>query len=386
MAKRWVVGVVVLALLVVAVVLVRPGSQALDADLAVPTTQPEVTTAPTLPEESLVGPDELSLQTTVADVVVTADRIGPLRLGETREALAQVGWQFLEGTTGCTRLRLHRAGQVALSGWVVEGRLASAQLELTDLVGRSVPTHLEFDFGRPVPEATGFQQQLLVVNSGEGADTGSEVRMAERVVDDVTVVVSDLGTYGVRFVEVRTAAAADCQLDAAMLGASPLPTEQAVLSDFSRGMTDDAVGPVLSLIGSSADQLGSVETWGDLLPELTGSGCEVIEEATGDGGTTLFLLDGTVVGQRYVSTDEEALPEPAASSSDDVFEEVQGVLLRRATTSLLIDTPLESGAAAAPVRSGRVQHVAQLVPELDTAVVVVRPVLLELETGTTTCP
>lgn len=386
MSKRWVVGVVVVALLVVAVVLVRPGSQALDADLALPTADPAVAAAPTLPDEALVGPDELRPDTAVSDIVVTADRIGPLRLGETREALAQAGWQFLEGTPGCTRLRPSRAGQVALSGWVVDGRLASVQLELTDLVGRSVPTSLGFDVGRPVTEATEFQQQLLVVVYPGGEDSaGSEVRIAERVVDDVTVVVSDLGDYGVRFVEVRTAAAAGCQLDAAMLGVAPLPTEQAVLSDFSARTPGDAVGPLLSLMGRSVDQLGATGTWNDLLPGLSGQGCEQIEQATGDGRTTLSLLDGTVVGQRFVSTEREALHEPGASPSDGQFEKVQGVLLRRVTTSFVVSTQGDSEGDTERALFGRYQHVAQLIPEVDTAVVVVPPVVLEQETGTT-CP
>lgn len=383
MPKRWVVGVVVTALLGVAVVLVRPGSQALDADIALPTTQSQVTVAPTVPGESLVGPDEMRSDTAVSEVVITANRVGPLRLGEEREALAQAGWQFLEGTTGCTRLRASRAGEVVLSGWVVDGRLASAQLELTDLVGRSVPTSLGFDIGRPVIEATGFRQQLLAVSPGGEAATGSEVRIAERVADDVTVIVSDLGDHGVRFVEVRTAAAVGCQLDAAMLSSTPLPTEQAVLSDFSASTTDNAVGPLMSLVGRSVDQLGATATWADLLPGLRGSACEVLQAATGDGRTTLSLQDGTVVGQRYVRTYGQGLPGPATSLSDGRFEEVQGVLLRRATASFdVVDAAPDGRADSVSVTSGRYRHVAQLVPEVDTAVVVVPPVLLEQETGT----
>lgn len=302
---RWWTVCIALLLLVVAVVVVRPGSRVGEGEFTLPSPEPTNGALEALdPDDAVpVGPSDLDPGLGIAGIVVSPLAVGPLLLGQRQADLAAAGWSFRYGSGECLRVAPATVGEVALSGWVVDGRLVSAQVEMTTLLGQTSPTEMGFTFGRPLAEAEGFERETLAVGAAAGDGARSEVLevgMGTRVEDGADVLISDLGTYGVRFAEVRLTGAPDCEADAAALGQVETPTAQAVSFDFVEGLPRNQVGPSVQLVGVGSDVLqAQASPWADAAAALSSTGCERLESTIPIGTTELFLQDGVVVGQRY---------------------------------------------------------------------------------------
>lgn len=382
MRVRWYVAAAAVATMVVAVLAVRPGSRVPQADLAAATvrTTDRATGPATGPAGPVRGPDAFP-GASVTSFDVSGGGIGPLRLGEQQAALADAGWTFAYDEPGCVRLVPTSVGEVVLSGWVVDGRLVSAQLETADVLGRTGPTSAGFTFGRPVDEVDdGFDRQLLVAGAGlpEG---GTEVRSASSVVDGATVLVSDLGTYGVRLAEVREAGAPDCVVTAPGSAAIGQATVRATGYDYLDRLAPGTVGPLLDLVGTGEEQLRAPGSpWRGTPVDPLADGCGVLRSVTPTGTAELFRRDGTVVGQRYVAAGFEASARgPAWLPASEAFVAEGGVLVQRPV--LGFSRPAGDGSADGDRATGYLGYTAELAAGLDTAVVVEGPTILEESAG-----
>lgn len=374
MRRKWLVGVGSTAVLAVAVLVVRPGSEVPgDAVTPMPSEAPSVLRGePTGPAR---GPGTYSAAT-VSDFDVSSAGIGPLLRGQSQSDLAEAGWNFSPGARGCTRLTPAKVGEVVLSGWVVGGRLTSAQLEMANLDGRTSPTTMEFTFGRPVTEAVGFDQRLHAAD--ESRPGGTEVLIGTQSRQGVDALISNLGTYGVRYAEVRSSAAPDCAVTPDDLGEAESPTSRAVGLDLVERLPPDTVGTTPDLIGTSAESLEAAGYVSHPGPQTTDCGeLDVVSAA----GTSLFLRAGVVVGQRYVADQagKENDPTLAATATVGPFVAEAGTLVQRPRVHF--DRPRASGLPTDPGQSGTYGYTAEVVPPLDTAVIVDGPWVLVEETG-----
>lgn len=378
---RWWAVCIVLVALVVAVVVVRPGSRVGEESLALPS--PELTDGALEavdPDDAVVvGPGDLDPGWGIADVVVSPVAVGPLLLGQRQDDLAAAGWSFRYGSGDCLRVAPATVGEVALSGWVVDGRLVSAQVEMTALLGRTSPTGMGFTFGRPLEEAEGFARATMGVAGTAGVGAGRkllEVGFGTRLQDGANILISDLGTSGVRFAEVRRAGAPDCEADAAALGQVETPTAQAVSVDFVGRLQPDQVGPAVGLVGVGSDVLqAGASPWAGAAAALSSTGCERLESTTPTGTTELFLRDGVVVGQRY-SAPREAWP-----AGSTVWSPEAGTLVYRPRQEFGRGGAVRPGGTEPLSVTGVYTYTAKLALPLDTAVVSTQPFLLEETTG-----
>lgn len=383
--RRLAVLVVVMVLLVAAVLLVRPGSRAPDESLVGLSSPPSVEERPAVEAEDVValGPSDLDPGLVIAGIAVSPVAVGPLVLGQRQDDLADVGWSFRYGSGGCVRLAPVRVGEVAFSGWVVDGLLVSAQVEMTNLSGRTSPTALGFTFGRPLSEADDFSAETLTVGR-TGLGDNVEVGVGSRVLDGARVVVSDLGTYGVRYLEVRAVGAPDCAVGPSGLAEQETPTMSAMALDFVGRLPSGQVGPDALVVGARVQDLRTPGSpWADLAASLDSAGCERLETAgTGAtaGTTELFLLDGVVVGQRHLAAADESPGEPVVWAPED------GTLVYRTQQEYGRSGSGSPDAPQQPSTTGVVTYTAHLVPALDTAVVTAPPVLLEETTGEVCTP
>lgn len=374
--SRWWWGLIALGLLL-AVVIVRPGTQATEEALR-PVPSPATDEA-TAPPGEVRGPPDLDSQLTISDVAMSPLGVGPLVLGQRQDDLAAAGWSFRYGSGACLRVAPATAGEVALSGWVVDGRLVSAQVEMTTLLGRTSPTATGFTFGRPIEEAEGFALETLSLGASVDVDVPSEVLnvgIGTRVEDGADIVISDLGTYGVRFAEVRRSDAPDCEADAAALGQAETPTAQAVSFDFVGGLERDQVGPSLQLVGVASDVLQAPGSpWAEAAAALSSTGCERLENRAPTGTTELFLQDGVVVAQGY-SASRDVWPTGPA-----IWAPEAGTLVYRSRQEFGRGGGPQPGSTEPLSVTGVFTYTAHLVLPLDTAAVSTQPFLLEETSG-----
>lgn len=374
---RWWSGLAVLVALIVAVIVVRPSSQELEASLAGPVPEP-TSTEQTDVEAPVQGPDDLRSELMIADVAISPLAIGPLRLGLQQADLAEAGWTFGYRAGDCVRVVPAYVGEVAFSGWVVDDRLVSAQVEMTSLLGRTSPTELGFTFGRPLEEAEGFEQQLVVAGAG-GVDGDVAVGVGTRSLEGAEVLVSDLGRYGVRYAEVRRTGAPDCEVTEVDLGETELPAARVVSWAFIDSLGAGEVGPMIEVVGVSAEQLQAAPSpWATASAGLSSTGCERIQEVTTTGATELFLQDGVVVGQRYVATGSV---ETEQSGSGIWSVDEAGALVQRSRVEYGRGGGGAGGTTEAQMVMGVFSYAAEVVADLDTAVVIEEPLVLEESSG-----
>lgn len=377
--RRWLPGLIVLLALVLAVLLVRPGSQVPEDVLVVPSPGP--TGGDPSIDAAVVGPSDLSPRLMIADIATSHLGVGPLVLGQRQGDLAGAGWMFRYGHEGCVRLVPTTVGEVAFSGWVVDGLLVSAQVEMTTLLGRTSPSTLGFVFGRPLEEARDFRHETLALGpAGPGGLV--EVGIGTRAADGADVVVSDLGEYGVRFAEVRRAGAPDCQLDLGGLGETLTPTATATALDFVTGLTEEQVGPDAAVVGVGVDALRApASPWAASIAALSSTGCERLGSTTPAGTTELFLLDGVVVGQRYLAPGDVEW-----RAAPDVWSAEEGTIRHRGRHEYGRSGGTPPGTSESSIVTGAYLYAAELVTLLDTAAVVAAPLLLEETSGEVCSP
>ncbi|MGJ7442528.1 hypothetical protein [Aquipuribacter sp. MA13-6] len=357
MRRSWWVAAGAVVALVLAVLLVRPGSQASPDDVAGPR-----------PSGDPRQPDRLA-GLTLADVPVRADGIGPLALGDDPADLVAAGWQTYD-VGGCVRLLPQELADATLAGWAVDDQVVSLQLEAATATVEQVPTEAGFTFGVPVPQTSA--QQLTV--HPVGAD-GRRVTTGRLDSDAGRVLVSDVGGPTLRFVEVATEVGEACTLDADLLQSSRFPSTQVALTSAT-----EAIGPAdlghryLSSSGSTIEQLASTSGWAPLVAGLTGEGCETVEQARGGDRITLFVLDGVVVAEDYV-LDTTPLRTPPYYFPGEAYQETTDGRLRT-TQQLQVEEPGPSGWAST-LRT-RLLVGLEVVPAIDSVVVAVGP-LVELQ-------
>ncbi|WP_336922430.1 hypothetical protein [Aquipuribacter sp. SD81] len=243
--------------LAVAVVLVRPGTEVAPDELAGPTppsTPPSPSSAPPEPTatyEPLTRPLELGALT-LADIAPTTSGAGPLVLGAPEAALAASGWTTVAGEDdGCRRVReaVTSTGDV-LTGWVRDGRLVSVQVT-AGAAELDLP-RLGLAFGRPVEEVRSAGR--LAVSGSPDAEVKT---VTSPVADGVEALASDLGTPGIRWVEVRLPPGGDCVLDGRTADGSLGPVELDALSPpagpeaQAPGEVSDAVARLQPLLGAA---------------------------------------------------------------------------------------------------------------------------------------
>ncbi len=357
MRRAWWVAATAVVALVLAVLLVRPGSQASPEDVAGP-----VPSGDPLRPERLAG-------TGLADVPVRADGIGPLVLGEDLADLVAAGWPTYD-VGECVRLLPQELADATLSGWAVDDRVVSVQLEAATATVEPVPSEVGFSLGVPVAQTSA--QQLTVRPVGED---GRTVNTGRFDTDGSRVLVSDVGSATIRFVEVATEAGEECVLDADLLESSTFPSTQVALTSATQGITPDDLGHrYLSSSGSTIEQLGTTSGWAPLVAGLSGEGCETVELAQGGDRITLFVQDGVVVAEDYV-LDTAPLRTPPYYFPGEAYQETADGRLRTTQQVEVEETgPSEWGST---LRT-RVLVGLEVVPEIDSVVLAVGP-LVELQ-------
>ncbi|WP_380163728.1 hypothetical protein [Jannaschia sp. R86511] len=355
MKVSWWVAAAATAVLLLAVVLVRPGSQATPAQVAAP--------GPAADTRGPAGLAGLGL----SDLPVTATGVGPLSLGDDLAELVAAGWSTYDAGDGCVRLLPQDLADVSLGGWAVAGRVASLQLEAGVATVDPVASELGFSFGAPVSEAPAQQLQVLPVG-----DRSRSVTTARFDTDAGRVLVSDVGGTTVRFAEVATPAGEACTLDADLLESSTFPSTSVALSTAAAAVTPADLGHrYLSSSGSTLDQLGSLGTWDDQLAGLDGQGCETLVHAADGDRVTLFVLDGVVVAEDYV-LDTGPLRTPPYYFPGEAFQETtDGRLVRIERLEAEQGGPADWGST---LRTRWLVEL-QAVPEIDSVVVSAGPVV-----------
>lgn len=360
MWRGWWVAVAAVASLVVAVVLVRPGSQASPDDVAAPVWSADATDP--LSPTALAG---LGL----ADVPVSAGGIGPLRLGADLDDVVAAGWRTYDAG-GCWRLLPQALADATLAGWAVDGRVVSVQLESGAESVPQVPSEVGFSFGLPVPQTSA--QELTVRPVGDG---GGEVTTARFDTGRSRVLASDVGGPTTRFAEVATPVGEACGLDADLLESSSFPSTRAALASATERITSADLGHrYLASSGSTLEQLGEVDGWAPLVSGLTGDGCETVERTVGGDRITLFVLDGVVVAETYV-LDTAPLRTPPYYTPGEAYQEtVDGRLLTTQRVEAEEHGPSGWGSTLRTTLLAGLE----VVPEIDTVVLAVGP-LVELQ-------
>ncbi|MGJ7441553.1 hypothetical protein [Aquipuribacter sp. MA13-6] len=324
-----VAGATAVALLV-AVVAVRGGTAADEADLAV--NQPEPSPAPS---SAGAGP-----------VLLAANGVPGLRLGtappSATESLTQetgagclMVWAPLDGPSGVGGTPPQVTWET--TAWVVDGEVVSVVLaswsDGTDVTA-DLETWLGPTFGSPIEAAQELPGARSVTERPFGT-LGPAVEVVTVPARGVEVVVSDLPPFGtsdragtpagrITTMEVRKPAARDCALADV---ADPTGTG-------SRGWTVDldGIGPLR--LGLAASELQDAEgVTADGLPYDTGAvlSCQSFSLAGGEGLTGVaraVAVDGVVTEVQVYDTDlATSFGLPAGADADDVrarFPEVSG--------------------------------------------------------------
>lgn len=367
MRYRWVLGLAVVVALVLAVVLVRPGSQAGPDDLAVPSADP-----PPEATDPLLRPDALA-SLGLTELPVSASGIGPLQLGLSLDSLEAAGWGVDHGEAGCVRLRPVSTTDSRLTGWAVDGVVVAAQVEavLTDV--DEVDSGAGFSFGTPVQDA---RDPGSTATYPVGGPTGVELSVARWSVDGSRITASDLGLDGIRYAEVVDDAGIGCELPPELVS-GPASIELAAVEDVVDGISGDNTGhQYLWSIGATTRQLGTTD-WALTLDAVTGTGCEVVDRQVDGDALRLWLQDGTVVGQDFELDVSDALA-PGHRPGDGWVELISGQVIRADTTT--VSRPPASGFGP-PESTSELLVASELVPELDTVVVTGPPVVTQQMVG-----
>lgn len=360
MRRTWWVGCGAVVALVLAVLVVRPSSQARPADVAPPS---QAAVGDPLRPAALAG-------LRLADVPVTAQGVGPLLLGQDAADLLAAGWQSYV-TGACSRLLGSDLQDATLTGWVVDGQVASVQVEAAAAEVPQVVSEVGFVFGTPVAEvaAPGTVERRGL---GDGSVSVSTARVPT---DAGSVLVSDAGGPVVRLVEVATAEGEACGLDASLRESSRFPGAEAALTSFSDAIgTDDLGHRHLSSWGASVAQLAASSLWAPLVRDLSGTGCEAVARTDGGDRITLFLLDGVVVAEDF-ALDVSPLRRPPYYTPGEAYQETAGGEL--ATTERLVVEERAPSGGGPSVRTTLLAGLQDL-PELDTVALAVGP-LVELQ-------
>jgi hypothetical protein len=330
--------------LVLAVLVVRPGTRG-DLDTAAP---PSATPVPTAPDSRVPSPDDLA-GATLDDLTPSASGAGALRLGASVGAMVAAGWVTSASEHGCSRLREVRTTDgTTVSGWVREGRLVAVQV----LAGRlprpgpdgagppPVPGSL---FGEPVDAATTPEHLSVERRSAQEA----EVATARwQVAEDRTLVVSDLGTGVVRWAEVRTGTGEVCELSPEVVGADPPLVAAGEVDAALEDMTGVTVAELEEQLGGAADALAADAVTSR---EQPAPGCERV--ALGDRFVDTYgdvvVLAGQEVGPRDATAPRVTWRAPVGAPTVRVLERVDRVMtvrVREDGVRLAVDYLLRSWA------------------------------------------
>lgn len=367
MARRWVVGLAVLAALVTAVVLVRPGSQADADDLAVPSVGPSVTAT-----DPRLRPDALA-QVGLADLPVSPAGIGPLRLGQGLDTLEASGWGVDYGDGGCVRLRPVTTADAQLTGWALDGVVVAAQVEVSSADVERVDSGAGFAFGAPVQDV---DEPDSSASYPVGGPTGVTLSVARWSADGTRITAADLGLAVVRYAEVVDDAGIACELPPELVGGRT-PVESVAVENVLDGISVENSGHrYLRSIGATTGQLATTD-WADALDATSGDGCEVVERQVDGDSLRLWLQDGTVVGQDF-ELDVSDVLSPDYLPGDGWVERTGGQVTR--VDTMTVTQPPVSGFGP-PEATSELFITSELVPELDTVVATGPPVVAQQSVG-----